>query len=595
MTLSYPIPDFQDNIIYNNEKLTTLTKLGLNGYANELSSPFRIGNGLIYYVNSGFFMEKQKVSMPIPMTNSKDLLSTKTYWGFVAEDSSTPFSEIPSLGCPKTSIAIRAIYPGGFYEVNEEGQFKEYIKIFVTTFFFYDKDKKLITSTNYTINPNTANNPAGSPLITPTKAKIKLELGKIIPENAYFYRVVYNGENDINTLKYNVNGYYEFYNSDQNASVIYSYDQNLTYSSYCKDGALRKSQPIHIQQYEILTKGMSELNDSSSIKTSLVSVRVNNKNYITNSIGVKKKFLTTLSDFIKDIWTDSAYGLGESLDLLDIRCNLEDKNCNLIIDKEYRIIDLISDVLKSYNMYIIPDGAKFVINEYKKQDISQFTFHNGNCKKISYTLSIPDMKQNGSQMIVSFFKQAQMEESYVRYPENVDSQNYQYETTNSVYLPGISTSNEALKVAKYLFKKQNQTGRQCEIVTSTEGFVPELQSKVEVIHSYDQNIMIYDIQKFIDNKIYIPDNINSSKKHAYLIDEFGNKSDTFDIIYDKNIIYIPENIDGSIYKFFCCFDTVEEKVEYIVEGILPSESFVDGSSLEEVKLILKEYDETIYE
>ena len=55
-----------------------------------------------------------------------------------------------------------------------------------------------------------------------------------------------------------------------------------------------------------------------------------------------------------------------------------------------------------------------------------------------------------------------------------------------------------------------------------------------------------DIQKFIDNKIYIPDNINSSKKHAYLIDEFGNKSYAFDIISDKNIIYSAFlNPDGS--------------------------------------------------
>lgn len=392
-------------------------------------------------------------------------------------------------------------------------------------------------------------------------------------------------------------------------------------------------------------KFLNGQDDKTALTFKAISIRLNdNLNIIDPNTSKMKKYLTTLEDVIKDLWTNNDYGLGESLDFLDIRVDLNIK-CNLIIDKEYQAFELLREILASYRYLIYPDGINFVIESedriYDKNVYMpiSFTFDNTNCKSIKYNLEFDEFPYEGTTYKATYLKQGETDLSILYYTDNYIPGSSSivplYNDLKDIFLPGVTTDQEV----KYMLDKKTEKDRKildrCEITTELEGFIPELYSRVDVVREdyyNSQPVSFLPITRFEKNypiknlklKEYNP--VQNEQKYdvvffnedlpfrdaapydqlrVCVLYKDGTKSQIVVIsptIYEKYFnnnffinnqgIFIDESkIDGAImcfygYNYYENDTPSKIKDTYVVESITPTDSFVDGTTLTEVKLNL---------
>ena len=331
---------------------------------------------------------------------------------------------------------------------------------------------------------------------------------------------------------------------------------------------------------------------SDSFKTKITTIRVN------DNPNIKKKYLTTLEDLIIDIWTNEDYGLGEDKELLIIRSDLN-VACNLIIDKEYRIFDLLTDVLKSYNMYIYTDGFNFIVDNIKPEEEPQIRFHTGNTINLRRSINFPTAEDDIVAVTCKYYKQGETELSLYTYPEADEGQYSTAGKRSEYYLPGVIDLETVKKTTKYLYNRETLNFESCSFTTELEGYIPELGKKVEVVFNDYINTRTYQIIKYNNNICYVNDTLTEyTNPKCFIIYGDGKRSGEFDgfLTEDKKGVIIPNDLlkDDDFSSFIVLSDLEQEYKTFVLNSIVPNESFKDGASLTTISLNLTEYKEELY-
>ena len=465
---------------------------------------------------------------------------------------------------PIDKIEVDVVFQGGLYATTDEGEFTnatQSIKVYV----FGYNDYGLSTYENIFTFDFSGN--------SKTVLRRSCEINGL-PPGKYKIKIERNSESSSYNTKLSNNPTIESIKG-------YEVEKDMSYSN------------ITLCVFKIISN--QALSESSALKINLLTRRKN-----TNPSSFSKNLLT-LRDFVEDIWTNTEYGLGEGIEKLDIRENLEE-NCNVILDSSENGFTLISDILKGYGYLFYPSGSKFVIEKDTYRFFSSYVFNESNSKDFTLNFSIPQKDEIGDGVVIKYLKQNDLNFSEFKYPLNCD---YPTEYT----IKGISTENQAKNRAFMLYQKQNKRGITASLTTELEGFIPDLNSRVSVSRNYLTNSFSFPIDSFLVEfndlitttkiKLYQKIEFKAGTNYSCLIQYADGTfiSNYFNLVnFDSTGFYDEIIIEGSFEdKGLEVFITVGEEEElfkeFLVETIEPFSD--DGKTM--VKLNLVEYNEEVYD
>ena len=300
---------------------------------------------------------------------------------------------------------------------------------------------------------------------------------------------------------------------------------------------------------------------------------------------------TSLRDVIYDIWNNSNYGLGESLEKLDIRADLNE-NCNVIFDKQKNGVNTIKELLQGFGYLFYPSESQFVIRKDEAQEITYFNFNDLNSKNSSYKFTIQNEDEFGDGVRISYIKDGEYKLSDFTYPTYA---NYPKDIT----LIGVSDSEIATEMAMYFYKRQKNKGKILQIETELEGLTVELTNKVSYTSSYlDSNYAV--VAESLEGRVLtLKDNIElkAGIDYAlYFFDKEGKRTDTY------YLEVLTEDTFSNIFNLATDYGMDFSEQKMCIIGI--EDSFTDYYTVEEieyteeedkVKLTLLQYDESIYD
>lgn len=457
-------------------------------------------------------------------------------------------------------IEIDVVFNSGLYKTNDEGEFKTLtnkIRVFV---YGYNDENETIYDNYFDYEY------AGS-----SKKVLRYTHEIYVPKGKYRVK--------IKRLKYSFHKETQK-NGDPTIERIKGFEVEKE----------TKYKDISIAVFKILSN--QDLSEQSSLSINLLTRRKRNEGDTLVS-----KYLTTLRDFVEDIWTNPVYGLGEDIEKLEIREELSE-NCNLCLDEPQNGFKTIADILKSYGYIFYPSFNKFVVERDSFRNSISYFFTENNSKDFVLNFSISKKDETGDGVLVKYLKQYENTFSEVLFP--FDSV-YPTETV----LKGITTEREALAHAVLLYNKLNKRSRTASLTTELEGYVPELNSKVAVCRNFINESYSVDINYFeyvIDNlSSYTRFNISDKIKLlantdyvciiSYKDGTFSNVLEVKNVLTDgyTNIVDLKTNQE---IKDDFAFISVGKKEELFLEFIV--ESVSKGDSDNSIKLNLVEYNQEVY-
>lgn len=341
-----------------------------------------------------------------------------------------------------------------------------------------------------------------------------------------------------------------------------------------------------------LVKSGEGFSSTSGFKMNVLAER---ESEIINEKVVKYE---TLLDFVKDVWTNEEYGMGDTLDNLDIQEELSEK-VNLILDQKNNAFNHLQNVLKSFNYYIIPYLNHFVIKKDKERRERVLLFTSKNTSKITFSYKLQDKNEKQEGIQARIILDGDIDFTDISYPENM-------KTYTKTTLLGVNTRDKAMEFLKDLYNKKTKQLKTCKITTDTEALIPELESRVGVETAYLDNSISVEGKSLKNGECILKQNIKleADKQYYIYIDTENNSNyemkkivkvyeDTF-----TNIIYLEDSsfsISENEIFVITLGDRVEVIEDYIISDIKVGK--IDNNIKEAVKvdLILKEYISSLYE
>jgi len=353
-------------------------------------------------------------------------------------------------------------------------------------------------------------------------------------------------------------------------------------------------------------EGLEYANDYSLISFVVkTSKEISGTAGITINIDCERKTdgsitYNTLLDFVKDIWTNTTYGMGESLTYLDIREQL-DEEIGLVLDKKENAFDTLNSVLKSFGYMIYPYLNKFVIRKEKAQYYRKLIFSKKNCQEIQFSYKIQDDDEKVQGIKARYLKKGEINFENVYFPpvDNPDIVDY-----DETVLMGVNDEQKAKDIATFIYDKKRLTQKQCTIKTDLEGLIPEIGDRVGVSTEYIDDFITVEARDINANIITLKQKVNfkANVKYYVLIETVSNISyqiepiniftvETFtDTITLTNSAYVIEEM-----FFVSIGDRIEVIEDYLLTDIQPSEMNENLNKPTEVSLVLREYVENIYQ
>lgn len=567
-----------DNESYNNANL----KIKNNANSSICSYTVIKGNNLKNYKN---FIKNRIGSDFEEFTRTEDDLSNITMEHSYQETAWVTLNSRDKKEPTISKIIVDLEAPSGLYKMSDSGTFRSAsVNVLVqitgwnasyTTpirYYFY---RTLASNTTYSNDKYTNMAIRSFPSIqretsgdgkSPKRWSYTFDL----PSGYYQIKIIRNSKNSFHDSKLSNN-----FNLKRVVSVF-----DLT-SNY-KDVTLLAVKLTSNQQFS----------GSSALKVNCL-VRKNSNNtdsYFSSQV--------TLRDFIYDIWTNKKTGMGEDINALDIRADLQE-NCNLVLEQDDVSINVIKDVLAGYGYVFYPNNNTFVIEKDQPKTVRNYIFHEGNYSKISFNYSIPQESELGNGIRVKYIPQGQMELVEYTYPNNADN-------PREVILKGVSIASTAEATAKRMYKKDTLRAKTCIIETDLEGFIPELNSRVAVSSKYLKNTITTNMEKIeyilngeqVQTKVFLPDNVtfDLNKTKINVLTKRLTKIDSYPIIPFnglRNYFLINGIIELDIDEHIIIIGEEKEFLEdYTLESITPTQD--SEGNIERIKLELIEYNPSIY-
>jgi hypothetical protein len=353
-----------------------------------------------------------------------------------------------------------------------------------------------------------------------------------------------------------------------------------------KDIGLEKSDNLTLTSFLVRTS--QELSLNSELQININSVR----EYDINGS------YTTLYDFVRDVWTNPVYGMNESLEYLDIREQL-DETVSLVLDKKENAFDTMSSVLKSFGYRIYPYLNKFVIKKEAAQLYRSIIFSNKNCKDVQFSYKLQNDDEQVKGVKSRYLKAGDINFSNYYFPDDISILDY-----DETVLIGVDNEAQAKKISTFLYDKKTKILKNCQLTTDLEGLIPEIGQRVGVATEYIDNFITAEAREITGSVITLNQNVKflSSKTYYVLIETESNTvynvmqlkpflvdsfTDTIELLYDS--LVIDETFFVSIG------DRIEVVEDYVISSIQPSGMNENIGQSVEVKLVLSEYIESIYQ
>jgi len=314
-------------------------------------------------------------------------------------------------------------------------------------------------------------------------------------------------------------------------------------------------------------------------------------------IGGETLKFNTLLDFVKDIWQNTEYGMGESLLSLDIQEELLDE-LSLVLDKKDDAYKQLQNVLKSFGYYIYPYLNHFVIKKDKLRNERTLLFTSKNTKEITFSYKLQDENKKLEGVQGKYIKSGDLNFTDITYPDNM-------KTYTSTTLLGINSEDKALEFLKTFYNKKKKQLKNCQVKTDLEGLVPELGSRVGVATDYLDNSITVEGKSLINGICVLKQKVKllaNTQYYAYVETEnnFTFEMSTLVIspidIFTDIITFTDSGlgIDSDTKFIISIGDRVEVIEDYLITDIKPGEFNEDINSPTEVNLILKEYLPDLY-
>jgi hypothetical protein len=305
---------------------------------------------------------------------------------------------------------------------------------------------------------------------------------------------------------------------------------------------------------------------------------------------------STLRDLVLDLWTNIDYGMGMSLEYLEIRGQLNNE-ISYVIDKRENVFDTINSVLKSFGYVIYPYLNKFIIKLETLMPYRSMVFSSKNTKEITFTYNLQADDDLVKGVKGKYLPKGEANLSTFYFPDDPSITDF-----DETILPGVNNIVDAQKICQFLYNKKTKILKTCSIKTDIEGLIPELYSRVGVATEYLENYITCEGYQLTTTTIQLSQyvTIDPSEDNSIVIySSDGVAYDKMQVIssvpYTNTLTIIGGDTINFTNSFYVNIGLTTKVIEdYVITSIAPGKNDDDINRSMEVAITLMEYDESVY-
>jgi len=341
----------------------------------------------------------------------------------------------------------------------------------------------------------------------------------------------------------------------------------------------------HKDIYHKMTFMLIEENNSKAISpTGGKKVSVDIERVDDNNIK-----LWSVRDFLKDMWENKDYGMGESIDKLEERYDTRYTPLNIYIRKKTKILKLIYDVLNNKGFDFYPSRGKFVVRKNTKKKVVQMLFTKRNTVSIEITQKM-DRNLEYSGVEVEYYPNDSVIPEKAYYDGEFELATGAMQQIQAI---GIDNYEDAIKIAKREYIRRFTNIRYATVKTGVEGLIPELTGLVKVSNEFVDNAVYATVTDHDDEGITVSEMISFKEGDEYII-TLADPSNVIEVgrfiaNEEKTDNYIQGNYDVKNGDILIIHTAKTEIIDFIVKSINYDKQ------TDEITLELEEYIEELYD
>ena len=185
---------------------------------------------------------------------------------------------------------------------------------------------------------------------------------------------------------------------------------------------------------------------------------------------------TTLSDVVKDLYSNDVYGGSMDVnDVIIVDGDADSVEVDCVFSSRLTVFDAIQTLCKANGFFAYPVGTKMYIRKDKAQDVVKFIYNETNIVKGSLNVSylFRDVEQDCVE-VRYFDKNSMWAQLSQRFPDTgMKPESYD--------LLGVTTEAKALEIAKLTYNRKVYQKKQIEFKTDIQGWIPQYLDKVMIV------------------------------------------------------------------------------------------------------------------